>query len=266
MNNKGFGAVEVILILVIVGILGFVGYRAYTVYTEDQETGSEQNKYELKEDDGLTEYENEKLGINFAYPEEWGEIKEKDLVGSVSEQNDTIYGTNISFSAYKDSEIGLNLYTKRLPGGGTGCTSTIECVSLDEEVINKNVYRFTQDGSNTTIFMVDGTVIDGQKLGGTRQIVSSSESTVLFRSNYNYTLEGLVAENDEEITGVQDSELDSEFSRYEKEAHNQHHFVVMNAKEKAVFIGGNAYFTPEGSVEKKLIDQFIALAKSLKID
>jgi len=48
LNNRGFGAVEVILIIVIVGILGFVGWRAYSVYTEKPETGAEQSKYEFK--------------------------------------------------------------------------------------------------------------------------------------------------------------------------------------------------------------------------
>ena len=49
LNNRGFGAVEILLFVVIVGILGFVGYRAYIVYTSDPETGSEQSKYEFKD-------------------------------------------------------------------------------------------------------------------------------------------------------------------------------------------------------------------------
>ena len=45
LNNKGFGAIEIVLSIVIVGILGFVGWRAYTVYTDKPETGAEQSKY-----------------------------------------------------------------------------------------------------------------------------------------------------------------------------------------------------------------------------
>jgi len=49
-SQKGFGAVEVLLIIVIVGILGFVGYRAYVTYTTDHDADPGQDSYKFKED------------------------------------------------------------------------------------------------------------------------------------------------------------------------------------------------------------------------
>jgi len=50
LNDRGFGVIEVLLIVVVVGILGFVGYRAYSVYTSNPETGdAESRKFEKKD-------------------------------------------------------------------------------------------------------------------------------------------------------------------------------------------------------------------------
>ena len=50
MNDKGFGTIEILLIVTVLVIIGFVGYRAFGFYTDRPETGAEQSKYEFKKD------------------------------------------------------------------------------------------------------------------------------------------------------------------------------------------------------------------------
>lgn len=73
LNNKGFGAVEVIAIVLVVGILGFVGYRAYDVYTANSNEGREQNKYGFSEDkEDEDAEETTKDSTEYVTIEEWG--------------------------------------------------------------------------------------------------------------------------------------------------------------------------------------------------
>ncbi len=55
LNNKGFGAISLALIIILVGILGFVGYRSYVAYTGNPETGEEQNEKEQESEKAETE-------------------------------------------------------------------------------------------------------------------------------------------------------------------------------------------------------------------
>ena len=85
MNNKGFGAVEIILIVVLVGVLGFVGYRAYDVYTNKSDEGREQDKYGFKEEekeylvikDNTKEVTHIKVGVKFSIPKDWTLVSEE---------------------------------------------------------------------------------------------------------------------------------------------------------------------------------------------
>jgi hypothetical protein len=86
-NEKGFSAVEAIIILVIIAALGFGGWYVWhskqdkskdastsTAKTSD----SDQAKKDFELPAGWTLYENKELGFNFAYPEVWGAIKTAD--------------------------------------------------------------------------------------------------------------------------------------------------------------------------------------------
>ena len=265
MNNKGFGAVEVILILVIVGILGFVGYRAYIVYTADTENGSGQNKYGFqKKDSNLTNYEVKDLNVSFSYPKTWGDVTESSISETASDNSQTNIGTKITFAEFKENELAINLYTKRLSGGGSGCVSTIECVSFTESIVYKATYKFVKDGDSAKITMINDNDVDGAPLIDETKIISIVDSKLLFRNDYNFTLADVI-KNANEI-GDSTEQTESDFNSYIAEAHNQHHFAVLNGKNGGPFIGGNAYFTPEGEVDQKQIDEFIAFIESLEIN
>ncbi len=268
LNNKGFGAVEIILIIVLVGILGFVGYRAYDVYVNKADEGREQNKYGFskkdKKENNLTSYKVDDLNVSFSYPKSWGDASESTITETANDNSESNIGTKITFAEFKETELAINLYTKRLSGGGSGCVSTVECVSFMEEIVYKASYKFVKDGDSAKITMVNNIDTDGSSLIDETKIVSIDESKLLFRNEYNFTLEDVLT-NADEIDSPR-SEAEARYNTYVAEAHNQHHFAILNGNESGPFIGGNAFFTPEGSVEKELIDQFIATVKSFKLD
>ncbi len=89
-NQRGFGAVEVALIIVLVGIIGFTGWRVYSANKEvseldrqlrSQSTTSPATKKQATQETnqssvpaGWKEYANSQLGFVFSYPESWGEV------------------------------------------------------------------------------------------------------------------------------------------------------------------------------------------------
>ena len=80
LNNKGFSAVETILVLVIVGLIGFVGWYVYNSKKEVKNTSNTQQPSGVtksvpntKKDAPVTlkEYKNATYGFSFQYPENW---------------------------------------------------------------------------------------------------------------------------------------------------------------------------------------------------
>jgi hypothetical protein len=84
-NEKGFGAVGILLIIAALGIIGFAGWRVYKANQEAPQApnnnSAEQSKTTPQEEtipQGWEKYENKDLGFSFAYPAEWGEVVQND--------------------------------------------------------------------------------------------------------------------------------------------------------------------------------------------
>lgn len=108
MNKKsaGFGVVEVLIVVAVVAIVGVGGWYVYqmnTKATNNSETmknadvGQSENDKETTLPEGYVRYENEKIGISFAYPQVWGEVEDK--LYTKNEQNTAqgkLYEVNFS--------------------------------------------------------------------------------------------------------------------------------------------------------------------------
>lgn len=64
---RGFGAIELILILVVVGLVGFVGWTIYQANTTKTSTPAPATTEEL------SQYKNEAENFSLSYPKSWGE-------------------------------------------------------------------------------------------------------------------------------------------------------------------------------------------------
>ena len=73
LNNKGFGAIAVVLILVLAGALGFAGYR-YTTNNDNPKTSTEQQTIEQKATPKVSD-------------------KQKETKGTIIKSGDSEYGT-----------------------------------------------------------------------------------------------------------------------------------------------------------------------------
>lgn len=73
-QQRGFGAVGVLIVVVAVGLLGLAGWRVYDARQakDDERTTSQQPEQPKKENVQTTvSYENQELGIAFDYPKGW---------------------------------------------------------------------------------------------------------------------------------------------------------------------------------------------------
>ncbi len=127
MNQKGFGVVEVLIVVIFVALLGFVGYRAYVTYTLEQDTeqktekrpeaAEKESEIEPEEEttnipDGWKKYSNTNYGFSFAHPSEWGNVE----ISTFQKHGHDFY--DLSFSA--NNSIGLKGYELKSPYLGSG--------------------------------------------------------------------------------------------------------------------------------------------------
>lgn len=79
-NQKGFGAVETILVLVIVGLIGGVGWYVWDAKKESDKSLNQASQTEIvaANKSKLSEYKNEELGLSLKYPKEWGDASAKE--------------------------------------------------------------------------------------------------------------------------------------------------------------------------------------------
>lgn len=87
LNKKGFGAVEMLLIILLLGLIGGVGWYVWKQRSDKQTSSTTApttlnaptvtkttEKKAYKVPDGYVVYENKELGFKFVYPKEYGEI------------------------------------------------------------------------------------------------------------------------------------------------------------------------------------------------
>lgn len=102
LNNKGFGAIEIALLVVLVGILGFVGFRAYQVYTMDDNLASK------------VDFEDSNGEVETLSADELGEIKSLEDITALAEDNDE-KATVVSVEL--EMEDGILVYKIKLSNG-----------------------------------------------------------------------------------------------------------------------------------------------------
>lgn len=163
-NQKGFGAVEAILILVIIGILGLAGWWVYksTRTTneplddpQDSAGNSEntaKNNESAKADDeycsvpeGFTAYADVVAGFCFAYPGAWGEVSLREgIIDAAAENGEGYVGTfsqnpDASF-AYRSSDWAFTGPGRGGPSHATGFNELLsfEISGSGTEVIKRN--------------------------------------------------------------------------------------------------------------------------------
>ncbi len=103
-NKKGFGVVEIILIIVVIGLIVAVGWLFFDRQKDkasDSETATTNQQTEKQKTDtsvnteenvpsGWFTYENSSLGFSFSHPSEYGKVKEDSEYGSEN-QNALLY-------------------------------------------------------------------------------------------------------------------------------------------------------------------------------
>lgn len=131
-NEKGFGVVEVILILVIIGIIGFTGWRVYEANREASQVPIDNSTIVPREKssvpDGWKKYENKDLSFSFAYPEEWGEV-------IVSNETTPHEGGHyyLDFSKYDQFKVAIKTADYIYTGLGRGVPQVNGFTNFDEE-------------------------------------------------------------------------------------------------------------------------------------
>jgi len=97
-NDKGFGAIEIVLTIVIVAVLGFVGYKAYTVYTAGEDNdGQLTNKQEKEEENETAEEtveDNDEVSKSYVKINKWDvkfpTIAKSSISYKISASNDGV--------------------------------------------------------------------------------------------------------------------------------------------------------------------------------
>lgn len=96
MPEKGFSAIELLLIPVVVGMISGLGYyvwqkgKSSPATSDSSQQATKTTKPEEKKEEkptipeGFVEYKNEELGFRFVYPEAWGEVNMKEGILNLS--------------------------------------------------------------------------------------------------------------------------------------------------------------------------------------
>ncbi len=121
-NEKGFSAVEILLVLVIVSLIGFAGWYVWQAKNKNSKTTpntSQTNTQTTKkepETSKLSEFKSEELGVVLNYPTDWGTATLAD--GSLSKYQSGKY-KQLSFS--KATNVSVNFVTAAYSSPLDGC-------------------------------------------------------------------------------------------------------------------------------------------------
>lgn len=159
--QRGFSAVETVIIVAVVGLLGFVGWWVYASRSDSKKEESTQNSNQQEEQQqrANTEqdetadwksYSNTNLGISFKYPESWGEVVTEagapsGVLLGFSKNHSIVFGSYGSVEGRSATIYDFSGYTKEgdiyyFNGGG-----------LKDAVTPKTVVK----AQNTDVLVVD---------------------------------------------------------------------------------------------------------------
>lgn len=128
-NQKGFGALEVLVVILIVGLIGTLGWLLYDrqVNKNSSQTIFETSKSKKEDGDkpatetlpaGYVSYKNSELGIKFNYPESWGSVDVSQQARN-REEFEPIKTHFLSFSESSKFLIMISPTTWKFTGGAS---------------------------------------------------------------------------------------------------------------------------------------------------
>ncbi len=139
LNQRGFGALEMILVVLLLAAIGAAGYFAYQARQADSDTASSKNVTAENPEAKANPYEGWKTfesvaykGASFRYPTDWNTKVEASPFPEVAD------GKNVILTSPKGLQLN---YVEFIDGLGGGCPDTDPHVNLTtvEELANGSV-------------------------------------------------------------------------------------------------------------------------------
>lgn len=145
IKQKGFSAIEVIIIVVVIGLIGFGGWWVYQANNKPQTSDSTTNNQgqSNEESANLTQYSNTDLGIAFAYPKEWGNVTTEPgapsgILLSFSENHSVVFGSYAEMQNRSMTIYDFDGYTKEADKYYFNAGSTKDLITPKAAVTAKN--------------------------------------------------------------------------------------------------------------------------------
>lgn len=164
LNQKGFGAVEGLLIFVAVSLIAGTGYY---VYKQSQNTDKAQSSVEVakktekkktEQTNNYKEYSNDAVGLSFRYPEDWvltedlGNVRGSGMEGAiyVTSPNGFAVHINPNYGGKGGSCIDRPTDT---PGNTFNCT-TLEILSKEKIAASARLVDAFSDSAVKEVYLV----------------------------------------------------------------------------------------------------------------
>lgn len=145
-KQKGFSAIEAIIVLAVIGLFGFGGWWIYQANNKPQSSDSTQTnskEQSNKENADLIEYSNADLGIALEYPKEWGNVitepgAPSGVLLSFSENHSVVFGSYAEMQNRSMTIYDFDGYTKEANKYYFNAGSTKDLVTPKAVVAAKN--------------------------------------------------------------------------------------------------------------------------------
>ncbi|HZM63816.1 MAG TPA: hypothetical protein VFB59_01640 [Candidatus Saccharimonadales bacterium] len=148
MQQKGFSAIEAVIILVVLGVLGLGGWWVYQANTKTSQTtqstqATESEKQSNGQDTEQTAYSNADLGIAFEYPKEWGDVvvepgAPSGVLLGFSKNHSVVFGSYASMQNRSMTIYDFDGYTKEGSSFYFNAGSTKDAINPKAIVTAKN--------------------------------------------------------------------------------------------------------------------------------
>lgn len=163
-NEKGFGVVELLLIIIVIGLVVTVGWLIYDrqrsktdnktaiPQTRQQQDTSMQGETVVKAPEGWIKYQDASSGVSFYHPEDWEKTKFNVHKTPVSE---TVKGTNFGpYSAKYIFKKAENKWLQQDMEGNTVESSEYRTITTFPVSSYAAVYGYTGEGGGTSYYAV----------------------------------------------------------------------------------------------------------------
>lgn len=191
-NSTGFTLVEAVLVIVALAAIGFAGWTWWQANqnTQDSQSDSkpaEENTEESEQHpDGFTAYQNQDIGLQMHYPEEWGDANFEEGYLNRKKENEPVASYFVRFTE-ADVHVRISPDNWEWTGPGT---------DIDSPVTAENFKRIKNyDDYDVTVYTDSGTIatIDYDSFVGNVKFEGHSKVDL---SDVNASVVSLVKEND----------------------------------------------------------------------